>query len=72
MIYQRSSNLHTFGYVLVNSKTLRFPEIHPIVQCPIQSCELTEASNAVVVPNIKFPSHFGTVAELRVAMQRFK
>jgi hypothetical protein len=33
---------------------------------------LIEASNAVVVPNIKFPSHFGTVAELRVAMQRFK
>jgi len=33
---------------------------------------LIEATNAVVVPNIKFPSHFGTVAELRVAMQSFK
>jgi hypothetical protein len=31
---------------------------------------MIEAISAVVVPNIEFPSHFGTVAELRMAMQR--
>jgi len=62
MIYQLSSNLHILGYVLVNSITLYFPQMHPIVQCPIHSYKLIEASNAVVAPNIKFPSHFGAVA----------
>jgi len=36
--------------------------MHPLVQCPVQSYELIEAISPVVVPNVKFPSHFGTVA----------
>ena len=31
MIYQVTSNIHTYGYVVVNSINLRFPHIHPTV-----------------------------------------